>query len=210
MIGKFKLNLAAAIIILAFSLWLTWGVQIWGSVSQMLQGIAVSIIIIALLKERTSKPVAFFFKGFLVSFVVTSVIWFVTLVIAAGYFSFSLGLLLFIYSLAYVILPRALLPVAISAVVYGITKAKLKPWEILLSTWYFSIFAVRAAYDVWWLIFVQPYLHDFYASGSGAIALDIFLTFLAFLVACVFSFAYLVLKKPSNKYPNRHEAPSFL
>ena len=126
MIGKFKLNLAAAIIILAFSLWLTWGVQIWGSVSQMLQGIAVSIIIIALLKERISKPVAFFFKGFLVSFVVTSVIWFVTLVIAAGYFSFSLGLLLFIYSLAYVILPRALLPVAISAVVYGITKSKTK------------------------------------------------------------------------------------
>ena len=151
-----------------------------------------------LLRERTSKPFAFFFNGFLVSFMLTSVIWFVTLGIAARAFSFSLGPLLFMYSLAYVVLPRALLPVAISAIVYGITKAKLKPWEILLSTWYFSISAVRAAYDAWWLIFVQPYLHDFYSSGAGAIALDIFLTFLAFLIACVFSFAYLVIKKPLN------------
>ena len=110
----------------------------------MLQGIAVSIIIMVLLKEGTSKLVAFFIKGFLVSYVLVSIIWFVTLVITAGYFSFSLGLMLLIYSLAYVILPRALLPVAISAVVCSITNARLRPWEILLSTWYVSIFAVHA------------------------------------------------------------------
>lgn len=208
--GKFKLSLAVAIIILAGSLWLTWSVQMWSSVSQLLQGIAVFIIIWTLLKERTSKPFAFFFNGFLVSYLLTSITWFVSLVVAAGYFSFSLGPVIFIYSLVYVILPRVLLPVAISAIVYGITKSKLKPWEILLSTWYMSIFAVRAVYEVWWIIFVQPYLQDFYTSGAGAMALDIFLIFLAFLVACIFSFAYLVLKKPLNKPQNGHEAPSFL
>ena len=207
--GKFKLSLAAAIIILAGSLWLTWSVQIWGSVSQLLQGIAVFIIIWALLNEKTSKPLAFFFNGFLVSYLLTSAIWFTTLAIAAGYFLPSLGPVIFIYSLAYVILPRSLLPIAISAVVYGITKTKLKPWEILISAWYMSIFAVRAAYEVWWIIFVQPYLQDFYTSGAGAMALDIFLIFLAFLVACIFSFAYLALKKPLDKLSNGHEARVF-
>ena len=198
MIEKSKLGLAAAIIVLVFSLWLTWSVRILGSMSQLLQGIAVSLIVMALLEEKTTEPAALFVKGFLISCVLTSIIWFVPLGIMVIYFSSYFSLWLLIYSLVYVVLPRALLPVAIAVTVYGITKAKLKPWEILLSTWYISIFLVFAAYEVWWILLVQPYVQNFYSSGAGAMARDMLLVFLAFLIACALSIIYLVIKEPNS------------
>jgi hypothetical protein len=152
-------------------------------------------------ETKTANLVVFFIRSFFISYVLTSIIWFVSLeVMAPPYFAYS-GSWFFIYSLIYVILPRSLLPVAISAIVYGIVKTKLKPWGILLSTWCVSVFVVFAAYDIWWSLFVQPNINHSYSSGAGAIVLGMLLVFLAFFIACVLSVFYLVIRKPDEKLP---------
>jgi hypothetical protein len=163
----------------------------------------IAPIVWALLRkeEKTAKLLEFSIKSLVISYVITSVIWFVSYGVVShwqyAYFSLS-G---FIHAMFYIIVPRSLLPVAISIIIYGIFRARLRSWEILLSSWYMFIYAVSAAYNVWWTLFIQPYLHDFYYSGAGALALDMLLALLAFLVAGVFTFAYMELKEQEEEPP---------
>jgi hypothetical protein len=94
------------------------------------------------------------------------------------------------------ILPLSLFPVAISVIIYGIFRTKLKPWEIFLSSWYASMFVVFNIYSVWYSIYVRPYLPEFYYSSiAGAIAIVFGLVFLSFLITGILTTVYLVLKK---------------
>jgi hypothetical protein len=93
-------------------------------------------------------------------------------------------------------LPLSLFPVAISVIIYGIFRTKLKPWEIFLSSWYVSMFAVFNIYSVWYSMYVQPYLPEFYYSSiAGAIAIVFGLVFLSLLITGIVTIVYSILKK---------------
>ena len=194
------LNLIVAFAILLIGIWLIWGLRIWDSVGHLLQGCSIAIIIWTFLKkeEKTANLLEFFVKSLVISIVITSIIWFVSLsIVSPTYF-------LFILSPAYhlgIILPRSLLPVAVSVMIYGIFRTKLEPWKFFLSSWYTSIFVVFAVYDVWWTLLVQPYVYHFYISGAGALARDFLFVGLAFLIAGLLTIVYVVAKEPKSEPP---------
>jgi len=196
LVEKYGLNLVALAILVA-STWLILALGIRDSIGNLLLGSVIALFIWVLLgsKER-AKLNEFLVKSLVVSYVMTSIIWFV-----------SLGSLSLVYSafsglwLVYIIFPRSLLPVAIYVIIYGIFRAKLSPWKILLPSWYVSIFVVFAAYSVWLTLCVQPYLHNFYSSGAGAIALDMLLVFLAFFIAVISTVVYVIFKGSKEEPP---------
>jgi len=202
LVERLRLNLIVALIILLISIWLILVVRIWDSMGHLVFGCAIAYLIWTLLRkeEKTSKLLEFFVKSLVISYVITGVVWFVSLGVWTPLYYVYFGLRGVIITLVYIVLPRSLLPVAILVITYGILKTRLEAWATLLSSWYVSIFAVRAAYDVWWSLFVQPYLHGhYYSSGAGALALDMILVLLAFFVACIFTAVYLILKRPKQE-----------
>jgi len=196
-VEKNRLNLIVASAILVTSVLLIWALRMGDSIGTLLTGIVIALFIWVLLEgKKPAKLTEFLVKSFFVSFIITSIVWFV-----------SLGSLSLVYSafwgtwLVQIIFPRSLLPVAISVIIYGIFRVRLRSWEILLSSWYVFIFAVQAAYNMWWTLFVKPYITHYYSSGAGAIALDMLLVFVAFLIACIFSIVYIALKGPKEEPP---------
>lgn len=202
--NKLAVMVAVAVVLLVLSFWLAWGLHDWGSVALLLQGCAVALVIWAFL-ARDGKPVGLFVlvgEGFVVSFVLTIVLWFVSALAGVSWVFFSSVLWVFSIAFGFRILPYSLLPVAICVTAYGVFRKVLPAWMILLSSWYVSIYGVFAAYDVWWLVLIFPYLTGpAYFGGGGLIALDMFLVFLAFVVACVFTAIYAVLRRPKHSPP---------
>jgi hypothetical protein len=202
--NKLTVMVALAAVLLVLSFWLTWGLHISGSVALMLQGCAVALVIWAFL-ARYGRPVGLLElagKGFAVSFVLTIVLWFVSALAGGSWVYFSSVLWVFSIAFGFRILPYSLLPVAICVTAYGVSRKPLPAWMILLSSWYVSIYGVFAAYDVWWLVFIFPYLTGTpYFGGGGLIALDMLLVFLAFIAACVFTAIYAVLRRPKRSPP---------
>jgi len=185
----------ATLTILLITIGFIWTARIWDSVGQLLSACAIALVIWTLLKkEKPTTLLEFSVKSLIISYATTSITWFVTFGTVSPYYYTYIGLWGLVYTLTYIILLRSLLPVAVSIVIFGTFRTKLKPWEILLSSWYVSIFAVFAAYSLWWTLFVQPTLHDFYSSGAGALARDMLLALLAFFFAASFTAIYLILK----------------
>lgn len=202
--SKLVLMVAVAVVLLVFSFWLTWGSRLWGSVMLLLQGCAVALFIWAFFVRdgRSVGLLEFVVRGFAVSLLLTIVLWFVSVWAGASWVFYSSVLWIFTVSFGVRVLPFSLLPVAISVTAYGVFRKELQAWLILLSSWFVSIFAVFAAYDVWWAVFVQPYLQGPpYSSGASAIALDMFLVFLAFLVACVYTAIYIGFRRSKQSPP---------
>jgi len=204
MVEKYKLNVAVGFAILLITIWLISAKRVWDWTGQLLLLGAIALIIWSLLKKekKPARLLEFFIKSLVVCYVATSIIWFIWLRIASPWYYAHLNLELLMNTLVFVVLPRSLLPVAVSVIIYGIFKIKLKPWEFLLTSWYVSMFVVFTVYDVWWSLFVQPYLPDFYYSSSaGWIALILGFVLLAFFIAGILTIIYVILKKPKEEPP---------
>jgi hypothetical protein len=66
------------------------------------------------------------------------------------------------------VLPISFLLEAISIIIYGICKMKLEAWEIFLSSWYVSVFAILIIYYVWWPIQYTSHSGEKYPTPPSA------------------------------------------
>lgn len=204
MVEKYKLNLIAASAFLLITIWLIWTSRVWDFVGRLMLASGIALIAWTLFKKekKQAKLLEFFIKSLVVSYLATSIIWFVSLAIASPWYYSYLNLGLLTNILIINILPAALLPVAIAVMVYGIFRTKLRAWEMLLSSWYVIVFVVFAVYQVWWSLYVQPYLPDFYYSSiAGAIALALGLVFLSFIISGILTVMYVIFKRQKATVP---------
>jgi len=202
MVEKFKLNLIVGFTILIITVWLIWAHRVWEWTGNLLLLGAIVLIVRALFvkEKKPAKLLEFSIKSLLVSYVVTSVIWFINLTIRSPWYYAYLNAELLMNILIFDILPLALLPVAVAVIIYGIFRIRLKAWEFFLACWYTSTFAVFAIYQVWWNLYVRPSLPEFYYSSSaGAIVLSIGLVLLALLIAGTLTVIYARFKKRSDE-----------
>lgn len=204
MVEKYKLNLAVTFTILLITIWLIWTKRVWDWTGDLLLLGTIALILWTLIK-REKKParlLEFSIKSLIVFYAAASIFWFVRLGITSPTYYAYLNLELLTNILIYSILPLALLPTAISIIIYGILRIKLKAWEFLLSTWYASAFMVFTGYQIWWILYVQPNLPDFYySSAAGAILLTLSLVFLAFLIAGILTIIYKTIREPKIQPP---------
>ncbi len=203
MIEKYKLNLIVAFTILLVTIWLIWARRVWDWTGYLLLLGSILLIMDTLIKKdkKPAQLLEFFIKSLVVWYVATSIIWFIWLHFTSPQTYAYLDLELLMNMLIFNILPLSLFPVAISVIIYGIFRTKLKPWEIFLSSWYASMFVVFNIYSVWYSINVRPYLSEFYYSSiAGAIAIVFGLVFLSFLITGILTTVYLVLKKKWGPY----------
>ena len=202
MVEKYKLNLIVALTILLITIWLILARRIWDFVGQLLLVGAIALIIWTLLKKekKPAKLLEFFVKSLLICYVPTSIILFVWSGVTSPQYYAYLSLDGFINTLVTIVLPLSLFPVAISVIIYGIFRIRLRAWEFFLSSWYVSMFIVFAGYYAWWSLYVEPYLPEFSYSAPGAgMALILFLVLLAFLIAGILTIVYVILKKQKMK-----------
>jgi len=198
MVEKYKLNLIVAFTILLITIWLIGARRVWDWTGYLLLLGSILLIIDTLIKKekKPAKLLEFFIKSLVVWFVAVGIIWFIWLSITSPQIIAYLNLESLMNVLIFNILPLSLFPVAVSVIIYGIFRTKLKPWEIFLSSWYASMFVVFNIYSIWYSIYVLPYLPEFYYSSiAGAIAIWIGLVFLSFLISGILTTVYLVLKK---------------
>jgi len=195
---------AVAVVLLVLGFWLVWGLDASGSVVLLLQGCGVALIVWAFL-TRGGKPVGLLVlvgRGFVVSFLLTVVLWFVNALGGGSWVYYGSVLWVFSVAFGFRVLPYSLLPLAMCVTAYGVSRKPLPAWVILFSSWYVAVYGVFAVYDVWWLVFVFPYLAGPpYFGGGGLIALDMLLVFLGFVVACVFTVLYVGFWKPKQSPP---------
>ena len=199
------LKLVVAMVLLVLDFWLVLSFRTWYSVEGVLQGCAVALVAWVLLTRRGRWVglVEFVGKSFSVSLVLMSVLWFLRMLVVGSLFSVSVPFWVFVMSFGFIVFPLSFLSVAILFLAYGVFKARLWGWQVFLSSWYMLIYAVFASYDVWWFIFVRPYLRPpFYFSGAGANALDMFRAGLAFFIAGIFTIAYIGLKRQKESPPS--------
>jgi len=204
MVEKYKLRLAVGVTVLLITIWLVFARRVWDWVGQTLLACSVALIVwtAVLRKKEPARLLEFFLKSLIVSYMVTSVFWFVMLGVTSPWYYAFLNQNLLMNILIFTVLPLALLPVAISVLVYGIFRIRLKAWEFLLSSWYVVTFVVFTAYQLWWSLVIRPNLPDFYYSSiAGAIALSIGLVILAFIIAGVLTIIYAVLLTPESEPP---------
>jgi len=202
MVEKYRLNLIVAFVILLIVVWLVWTSRVWSFVGLLLLAGAIALITWTLLKKekKPAKLLEFFVKSLVVSFVTTSIIWFVGQVVFSPQFLAYLNLDWVMLTLVYWVLPLSLLPVAVAVTVYGIFRIRLRAWEIFLAVWYIASFVVFAVYQAWWSLYIQPYLPAFYYSSFAAgLAFAFNLVLLSLLIAVVFTIVYVKLKKTKKR-----------
>ena len=202
MVEKHKLNLAVGLSILLITIWLIWA-RGWGGWTGQLPLLFAIVLILWTLLLREKKPtklLEFFVKSLLICYAATSIILFVWLGITSPWYYAELNPDPLMNTLVFIVLPLALLPVAISVIIYGVFKIKLRAWEFFLSSWYVSMFIVFVGYYWWWWpLYVEPYLSEFYYSSFASwIAFMLFLAFLAFLIAGILTIFYVIRKRQKN------------
>jgi hypothetical protein len=198
MVEKYKLSLTVALVTLLVVIWLIWAKYVWDFVGYLLLASVFIFIAWTLVRreKRQANLLGFFVKSLVICYILTSIIWFVWLSLTSPGFYANLDLRRLIDTMVLSVLPLSLFPVAISVIVCGILRIKLKAWEIFLSSWYISIFLVFTIYQVWWSLYARPYLPDFYYSSiAGAIAVVLGLASLSFLFAGIITIVYIMLKK---------------
>ncbi len=204
MVQKYKLNLAVGFTILIITIWLILAKKVWDWTGNLLLLGAIALIIKTLLtkEKKPAKLLEFCIKSLVVSYAVTSIFWFALLRITSPWYYAYLDLELLMNILLFNILPLALLPTSVSVIIYGVFRIKLKAWEFFLSSWYASIFVVFTVYQIWWTLYVQPYLPEFYYSSiAGAIVLAFGFVLLAFIIAGILTIVYVKLKKRKIETP---------
>lgn len=197
MVEKYKLNLAVALVILLVTIWLIWSGMVWDFVGYLLLIGAVALIIWTLIlrEKKQAKLLEFFVKSLVIFYATTCIIWFIWLGIASPSFYTYFNLQSLMNTLVLVVLPLSLFPVAVSVIIYGIFRMNLKPWEIFLSSWYASIFAIFTIYEV----SSEP--ASPYSSIAGAIGIFLTLVFLSFFIASIITILYVILKKEKIMEP---------
>lgn len=137
------------------------------------------------MKTEPPSLLRFFVVTFTLFLIVTGIAYFIWLnVTMLAYFSFLLelerGLILFV-------IPVSLLLEAISIIIYGAFKIRLKPWQIFLSIFYVSVFAV-------WIL-IPHTLASRYSSFAGALNEPLAALILSLLIAGILTILYVKLKK---------------
>lgn len=202
--SKQFLMVAVAVVLLVLSFWFTLGLGAPGSVMIFFQAVAVALVVWVLFAYGVKAGGFFVFaaKGFVASLVMTSILWFVSRLFYVPLVSLGFVLGVFVGVFVNYVVPLSVLPVALCVVAYGVSRERVAAWLILLSSWFVLIYGVFAVYDVWWLVFIFPYITGTpYSGGAGPIALAMLLVFLAFVVACVFTGIYIAIKQPKQIPP---------
>ena len=189
MVEKYKLNLLVAFIIILPIIWLIRAGMVWDWVGLLLLlGVAAIVVTTLLLREKKqARLLGFFLKSLVVSYAVTGVIWFVWLGVTSPQIYVDLNFEGLMNMLVLSVFILSLLPVAISVIIYGIFRIKLKAWEIFLSSWYVSIFAV-------FTIGARPPASQ-YSSIAGGIGEFLTQVFWSLFVAGILTGLYVILKE---------------
>jgi hypothetical protein len=211
MVDKSKLNLAISLLILLGIVWLIWTSGI--SIIVRLPLLLVAIIAIKWILRDKTKPVRlleFFAKTFALFLTVTSIGYFVVWLSLTAPDTYSVYPVNAIVETGMVfILPISLLLEAISIIIYGIYKIKLKAWEIFLSSWYVSLvgpFAILSIYHVFYPIPYTPPPEETYgipgsASLGAGISALLNIIILSLLPAAICTILYIKYKKPPTQKP---------
>lgn len=179
MMEKFRLNLLVAFIILLTIIALITArvVSDWVGLPLLYAAGAVAFTSLLIREKKPVRLLEFFAKSLVVSYVVTVVIWFVWVFTTSPSFSLAvynnLNPVSLVNELILFVFPLSLLPVAVSVIIYGIFRIKLRVWEIFLSTWYVSIFVAYA----------------------GGISEFLWRMLLTLLIASILSVVYAVFKR---------------
>jgi hypothetical protein len=196
-VEKYKLNLTVAFTILLITIWLIW-VRPWYFVGQPLLLGAILLIMNTLIKKekKPAKLLEFFLKSLVVFYVATSIIWFVRLRITSPQIYAHLDLEYLMDTLVLSVLPLSLFPVAISVIIYGIFRTKLKPWETFLSSWYVSLFGILIISLIWWSI--QWTLPVSFYAGMALLFISLILSLLSAVICTI---VYAKYKKTQTQKP---------
>jgi len=150
MMEKYRLNLLVAFIILLAIIGLIMAkvVSDWVGLPLLYAVGAVAFTSLLIREKRIARLSRFFVKSLVISYLVTVVFWFVWVFTTSASFSLAvynyLNPVSLVSELIFSVFPLSLLAVAISVIIYGIFRTRLKVWEIFLSSWYVSIFVAYA------------------------------------------------------------------
>ena len=165
------LNLLVAFIILLTIICLISARVVWDWVGLLLLLSVAAIVVTTLLvrEKKQARLLEFFLKSLVISYIVTSIIWFVW----PGITLFGVFIL-------------SLLPVSISVIIYGIFRIQLKAWEIFLPSWYVSIFAV-------FTVGARPTASQ-YSSIAGGLGEFFGQVFLSLFIAIILTVVYVSVR----------------
>jgi hypothetical protein len=156
-------------------------------------------------KAEPVRLLGFFVKTFALFFTIASVAYFIVwLGITAPHYYSVYPVHAIVETGMVFILPISFLLEAISIIIYGMYKIKLKAWEIFLSSWYVSVFVILIVYYVWWSIQWTPPPEEIYpiqpsASLYAGIALIYTVLLLTFFPAAICTILYIKYKKPQTQ-----------
>jgi hypothetical protein len=192
MIEKYKLNLLVAFIILLPIIWLIRAGMVWDWVGLLLLlGVAVLVVWTLLLREKKqARLLEFFLRSLVVSYAVTSVIWFVWLGVRSLQIYVDLNFEGLMNMLVLSVFVLSLLPVAISVILYGLFRIRLRAWEMFLPSWYVSVFAV-------FTIGARPAASQ-YSSIAGGLGEFFGQVFLSLFIAIILTVVYVSVRA---RYP---------
>lgn len=194
-----KLNLAITLLGLLGIAWLIW----WENVN-IVYGLPLLLFAIVAVKwvvrdkTKQARLLGFFVKTFTLFLIVIGVAYFIVFLgITAPYTYGVYPIHAIVETGIFFIFPSSLLFEAISIIIYGIFKIKLRAWEIFLSSWYASIFLVFIAYAMWLTLYPPPKPENFYyTSFASSIGPLLAFPFYALLPAAIYTIIYIKCKKP--------------
>lgn len=206
--AKNELSLAITLLFLLGLVWLISAENV--SIAHVLPLLMFRFVVIKWIlrdKNKPSRLLGFFIKTFTLILIATSVVYFVVWLGITAPHTYSVYPIHAIVETGMIfIFAISLLLVAISIIIYGIYKIKLKAWEIFFSSWYISLvapFGIASIYFMLWPIPYTPPSEEIYPPPPGSASLgagiDTFLTFitLSFLSAAICTEVYLKFKKKS-------------
>jgi len=199
-----KLNLAITLLALLGIAGLVWAQNV--SILHVLPLLVFAMVTVKWTLRDKTKParlLGFFVKTYTLFLIATGIAYFIVwlgIVAPQTYVVYPVNAIVEIGMVF--IFPISLLLGAISIVIYGIFRIKLKPWEIFLSSWYASIFvSIFAVFAIW----MPRTPASPYSSIAGAIGVVLNLVFLSLLiagiVAGILTIVYVILKEPTEEPP---------
>jgi len=203
-----KLNLVIILLVLLAIAWLIWIENV--SIFHGLPLLVFVIIAINWTLRKKAEPVrllGFFVKTFALFFTIASVAYFIVWLGITAPHTYSVYPVHAIVETGIVfILPISFLLEAISIIIYGMCKIKLRAREIFISSWYVSVFVILIIYYIWWSIQWTPPPKEIYpiqpsASLYAGIALLYTVLLLSFLPAAICTILYIKYKKPPSQKP---------
>jgi hypothetical protein len=194
-----KLNLTITLLFLLGIAWLIWLEKV--NIVYCLPLLLFAIVAVKWSVRDKTKParlLGFFVKTFTLFLIGTGVAYFIVwLGITAPYTYGVYPIHAIVETGMFLTFPISLLFEAISIIIYGIFKIKLRAWEIFISSWYASIFAVLIVYTIW-LTLYPPWEpgNFYYTSFASSIGPLLAFPYYALLPATVCTVVYVKCKKP--------------